>query len=93
MQVSRWGETSDLNGFRQAVLDSGLSDVSIEGYLFTWFKSLGTPHAVEEGLDCALTNNLWFNSFSDASIETFVAPASDHYPILLNVAPTAQSHV
>jgi hypothetical protein len=32
-----------INGLRQAVLDSGLSDVPLEGYPFTWFKSLGTP--------------------------------------------------
>jgi hypothetical protein len=32
-----------IHGFRQAVIDSGLSDLPIEGYPFTWFKSLGTP--------------------------------------------------
>ena len=52
------------------VLDSGLSDVPVEGYLFTWFKSLGTPRAVEERLDRALANNLWFNLFSNAIVET-----------------------
>lgn len=36
-----------INGFRQAVLDVGLSDVPVEGYAFTWFKILGTPRAVE----------------------------------------------
>jgi hypothetical protein len=35
-----------INGFRQAVLESGLVDVPMEGYPFTWFKSLGTPRAV-----------------------------------------------
>ena len=38
-----------INGFRQAVIDSGLSDVPFEGYPYTWFKSLGTPSAVEKG--------------------------------------------
>ncbi|MCH81724.1 endonuclease/exonuclease/phosphatase family protein [Trifolium medium] len=45
-----------INGFRQAVLDFGLSDVHMEGYPFTWFKSLGTSHEVEERLRCALAN-------------------------------------
>jgi len=45
-----------INGFRQVVIDSGLSDVPVEGYLYTWFKSLGTPHAVNERLDSALAN-------------------------------------
>jgi len=81
-----------INGFRQAVVKSGLSDVQIEGYPFTWFKSLGTPCAVEERLDRALANNLWFNIFLDAVVETLVAPASDHYPIYLNVAPTPRPY-
>jgi len=40
-----------INGFRQAALDYGLSYVPVEGYPFTWFKSLGTPRAIEERLD------------------------------------------
>jgi hypothetical protein len=40
-----------INGFRQVVLDAGLSDVPVEGYPLTWFKSLGMPRAVEEKLD------------------------------------------
>jgi len=82
-----------INGFRQAVIDSGLSDVPIEGYPYTWFKSLGTPRAVEERLDRALANNLWFNIFPNATVEILVAPASDHYPILVNVAPTPRLQV
>jgi len=81
-----------INGFRQAILDSGLSDVPIEGYPYTWFKSLGTPRAVEERLDRALANNLWFNLFPNASVETLVAPASDHYPILLQRTPKLRPH-
>jgi len=73
-----------INGFRQAVLDTGLSDVPLEGYPFTWFKSLGTTRAVEERLDRALANNAWFNIFPNAMLEILAAPASDHYPILLH---------
>jgi hypothetical protein len=43
---------------------------------------------VEERLDRALANNLWFNLFMNATIETLVAPASNHYPILLKCSPT-----
>jgi exonuclease III len=45
-----------INGFRKAIQDAGLIDVSLEGYPFTWFKSLGTYRAVEERLDRALAN-------------------------------------
>lgn len=41
------GRTSRLNWliniFRRAVLNFGLSDVQVEGYPYTWFKSLSTP--------------------------------------------------
>jgi hypothetical protein len=48
-----------INGFRQVILDFGLSDVLVNGYPFTCYKSLGTPHAVEERLDRALENNAY----------------------------------
>ncbi|KEH25772.1 endonuclease/exonuclease/phosphatase family protein [Medicago truncatula] len=64
-----------INGFRQSVLDSGLLDVPMEGYPFTWFKSLGTPRVVEE------------------REPNLVAPASDHYPIVLNRNPGTRPHL
>ena len=72
-----------VNGFRQAVVDSSLSDVPVEGYPFTWFKSLGTPRAVKERLDHALANQSWFNMYPDATLEHLVAPTLDHCPIIL----------
>lgn len=62
---------------RQAVLDSGLSDVPVEGYPFTWFKSLGTPRAVEERLDRALATAAWFDFFPNSSLVNMAAPASE----------------
>lgn len=44
-----------INGFQNAVFDAGMSDVHIEGYNYTWFKSLGTYRVVEEWLDRALS--------------------------------------
>jgi hypothetical protein len=76
-----------INGFRSAVLDSGLVDIHMEGYPFTWFKSLGTFRAVEERLDRALANDAWFQKFPNAILENMPAPASDHYPILLVCEP------
>ncbi|KEH29019.1 endonuclease/exonuclease/phosphatase family protein [Medicago truncatula] len=74
-----------INGFRQVVLDFGLTDVPFEGYPFTWFKSLGTPRTVEERLDRALANN--------SNLENLVAPTSDHYSILLNRNPVPRPHL
>jgi hypothetical protein len=81
-----------INGFRQAVLDSGLSDVPVNGYRYTWFKYLGTPRAVEERLDRALANNDWFGLFPNAKLTNLVAPASDHYPIFLECSPVVRPH-
>lgn len=82
-----------INGFRQAVLDSGLVYVPVEGYPFTWFKSLGMPHAVEERLDRALANTGWFNIFPTTTLENLAAPSSDHYPILLNSCPVQRPYL
>ncbi|PNX79596.1 endonuclease/exonuclease/phosphatase family protein, partial [Trifolium pratense] len=38
------------SGFRQAVNDCDLSDIEMAGYSFTWVKSRGTPHMIEERL-------------------------------------------
>ncbi|XP_027192706.1 uncharacterized protein [Cicer arietinum] len=57
-----------INGFRQAVSDSELTDVHMDGYPFTWFKILGTERAVEERLDCALANSLWHLTFPNANL-------------------------
>jgi len=80
-----------INGFRQAILDSGLY-VLVEGYPFTCFKSLSTSRVVEERLDRALANNAWFNLFPDVVLENLVGPASDHCPILLNCSPVRRPH-
>jgi hypothetical protein len=80
-----------INGFRQPVLDSGLLDVPVEGYPFTWFKSLGTPRAVEERLNRALATSAWFDFFPNAVLENLVASSSDHYPIVLNCNPVVRS--
>ena len=50
----------------------------MEGYPFTWFKSLDTPRAVEERLDKAIANNEWFRLFPNAKVENLVVSAFDH---------------
>lgn len=36
------------------MLDSGLVDLIMHGYGFTWCKHVGKPQFVEEKLDCGL---------------------------------------
>jgi hypothetical protein len=74
-----------INGFRQVVSNAGLVDIFMEGYPFTWFKSLGTPRAVEERLDCAIANTSWLQLFfKNTEVENLVALTYDHCLILLN---------
>ncbi|GAU48556.1 hypothetical protein TSUD_405720 [Trifolium subterraneum] len=50
-------------GFRQVISDCDLSDIQLEGYPFTWIKSRGTPHVIEERLDRAMASTSWLNLF------------------------------
>lgn len=72
-----------LNGFQNAIRDCNLIDMPLEGYPFMWCKSLGTPSAVEERLDCALATSEWFQVHPQARLQNLMAPSSDHSPIML----------
>jgi len=81
-----------IQGFRQAVLDAGLADIYMDGYPFTWFKSLGTDRAVEEKLDTAMSNDSWFDKFQNAKLECLTTTSSDHhYPLWLDCTPQPAS--
>jgi exonuclease III len=73
-----------LNGFRQAISDCDLIDVSIQGHAYTWARRLGHEDVVEERLDRALVNQSWMNLFPHCTLHNLVSGASDHSPILLN---------
>ncbi|MCI09107.1 endonuclease/exonuclease/phosphatase family protein, partial [Trifolium medium] len=51
------------SGFRQAVNDCDLSDIHLQGYPYTWVKSRGEPHMVEERLDRAMATPEWLQLF------------------------------
>ena len=55
-----------ISGFQSAVENSGLIDIGNSGYGFTWKKSRGTPHWVEERLDRALISQGWITVFQTA---------------------------
>ena len=74
-----------INGFRNVICDSRLADVHTEGYLYTWFKSLGTTRVVEKRLDRALAATKSKQiQYPDAVLENLPAPSSDHYAIMLS---------
>ncbi|MCI22415.1 endonuclease/exonuclease/phosphatase family protein, partial [Trifolium medium] len=80
-------------GFRQAVSDCDLSDIQIEGHPFTWIKSRGTPHVIEERLDRAMASTSWLHLFPHVRLSNLLASHSDHSPILLHCKPTIRSPI
>ena len=70
-------------GFQDAVFDCGLTDVSLEGYPFTWETGKETPTWVEEKLDRCLALDAWLNLFPQVKLLNLIAPVSDQSPILL----------
>ena len=73
-----------ISGFIYAVENSGLIDIGMSGYGFTWEKSRGTPHWVEEQIDRALVSQGWMHSFPNNNLYCIEATKSDHLPIFLD---------
>ncbi|KAK2373901.1 hypothetical protein QL285_074903 [Trifolium repens] len=80
-------------GFRQAVSDCDLSDIPIEGHPFTWIKSQGTPHVIEERLDRAMASTSWLQLFPHVRLSNLLASHSDHSPILLQCKPIIRTRI
>ncbi|XP_075475776.1 uncharacterized protein LOC142511762 [Primulina tabacum] len=70
-------------GFREALNDGVLQEISMQGYQFTWSRSRCTPNAVEERLDRAFGNSEWMALFPDAQLSNLVAAIANHSPLLL----------
>ncbi|CAN1773423.1 hypothetical protein LINPERHAP1_LOCUS12492 [Linum perenne] len=73
-----------IDGFKDAVSESGLLDVHMHGYKFTWSIHKGKPNQVEEKLDRALANSSWMCEYPDARLENHTATVSDHSPIIMH---------
>ena len=76
--------TWKLHGFQEAVLESGLFDLGMVGYPFTWERSRGSDEWVEERLDRALTSNPWIHLFLKTKVCSLKAYCSYHLPIFLD---------
>lgn len=79
-----------MRGFREAVNYCGLTDLVMEGYLFTWVHRRGSEREVEERLDRAMTSSSWMNLFPEAQLKNLLAPTSDHSPIMMQCE---ESHI
>ncbi|KAL9419818.1 hypothetical protein AB3S75_037560 [Citrus x aurantiifolia] len=72
--------------FREAIKDSGLTDLGYKGYLFTWCNRRFGPQIIEERLDRALCSKNWGNIFQEFPVVHLETWSSDHYPIVMEVA-------
>jgi hypothetical protein len=74
-----------IRGFREAVQDSRLVDLPMEGYQFTWTKGRRVQNPTEERLDRALATQSWLDKFPQFKFINVIADRSDHSPILLRL--------
>jgi hypothetical protein len=74
-----------IRGFREAVQDSGLIDLPMDGYPFTWTKGRRATNPTEERLDRAMVTQSWLDEFPQYKFINAIADRSDHSPILLRL--------
>jgi hypothetical protein len=74
-----------IRGFREAVQDSCLIDLPMEGHPFTWIKSRRSINSTEEILDRALATQQWLDQFPHFKFINAIADRSNHSPILLRL--------
>ncbi|XP_058732883.1 uncharacterized protein LOC131604464 [Vicia villosa] len=55
-------------GFQQIVGDCNLTNIPLEGHPFTWVKSRGTAHMIEERHDRSLANSDWLQLFPNSKL-------------------------
>ncbi|WJX92273.1 hypothetical protein P8452_73938 [Trifolium repens] len=80
------------SGFRSAVNDCDITDIQLEGHRFTWIKSRGSSHVIEERLDRAMASSDWLALFPEVKLTNLLASHSDHSPILLHTNPVLRIH-
>lgn len=68
-------------GFRDAVRESGLSDLAFEGCQLTWERGRGTGNWVREKLDRILVTDGWHELFPGARAWSLEGSSSDHLPL------------
>jgi hypothetical protein len=73
-------------GFRSAVGDCDLTDIRLDGYPFTWIKSRGSSHVIEERLDRAFANTNWLMLYPEVRLQNLLTSHSDHSPIMLQTS-------
>lgn len=77
-----------IEGFKEAVESSGLSEFRFQGYQYTWERSRGTPNWIEAKLDRILVSDAWREIFEDAKANSLEVSRSDHMPLFIDITPS-----
>ncbi|KAL8105033.1 hypothetical protein AgCh_028992 [Apium graveolens] len=74
-----------MEGFRKAIEDSLLTEIELNGGLYTWEKSRGSDDWVQERIDRAFATSGWHSKFPLCKMNVVKASVSDHDPIVLEL--------
>lgn len=74
---------SQMEPFREAIEDSGPSDLGYKGSRFTRCNNKEGKEFTKERLDRTLGNNEWHSLFSSTEVNTLGAENSDHSPLFI----------
>lgn len=74
-----------INGFREAVVTSGLIDIGYEGPEFIWEHHRGSPEWVHERLDRSFFNTDLQELCPGSTVTNLSTTSSDHLPILVEL--------
>ena len=72
-----------MEAFRQALDDSGLTDLGFQGPKFTWANLREGGAFIKERLDRGVANQSWHDLYPVATTFVDAAIASDHSPLTL----------
>lgn len=75
-----------LNGFRDTILQCGISDFPMKGHPYTWERSQDTVRWVKERLDRVFVNEDWKVLILSYKVQKLIAPSSDHSANFLQVS-------
>ena len=70
-----------ISGFCFSTERSGLVDLGMMGYAFTWERSRGTSNWIEERLDKAMATQPCMLRFPRSVVYSIEVPTYDHLPI------------
>jgi hypothetical protein len=93
----KWGGTRRRDGqmeqFRAALEDCGLSDLGFLGPKFTWTNGQYGGNFMKERLDRAVANRAWCAMFKNREIRVLAARTSDHNPVMVRSLDVAESNI